>query len=170
MAVKCKVKLLEEKAEVPSRAHDSDSGYDIKMISIKKIEGDVIYFGTGVSLQPTSGFYFDVVPRSSISKLPLILSNSVGIIDNGYTGEILIPIRVMHEMIGQVPPETVIPMGIVTIFGKRISNLRAVGDAILQNKPNLCQLILRKRFSADFSIEDLENTSRSDGGFGSTDG
>lgn len=170
MPVKVKIKLLDEKAEVPSMAHTGDSGYDISMISVKKIEGDVIFFGTGVSLQPSQTYYFEIMPRSSISKLPLSLANSVGIIDNQYTGEIMIPIRVHHMHQGQVEGlDSRFPSGLTKIFGRKVTSMRDVADAILSKKPKLCQLILRKRLTAEFEHGTFDETERSEGGFGSTD-
>jgi dUTPase len=170
MPIKCKINLLSEKAKIPTRAHSSDSGYDLTLIDIKKIEGDVIYFGTGISVQPSSNYYLEVYPRSSISKLPLGLANSVGIIDNGYSGEIMVPVRVFHKMQGQLQnSETTIPMGIVEIFGTKVSSMRGVGQAILKHKPTLFQMIMRKKHSVEFEVASLEETERGDGGFGSTD-
>ena len=88
LSLESKIKLIDDRAKIPSRAHESDTGYDLKMIDVEKIQGDTIFFKTGISVEPPSGFYFEVYPRSSISKLPLSLSNSVGIIDSDYRGEI----------------------------------------------------------------------------------
>ena len=164
-----KVKLLSDKATLPERAHESDSGYDIRMIGIEKIVGDVIFFKTGLSIQPPKGHYYEVVPRSSISKLPLELANSVGIIDEHYRGEILIPVRITHADMGRENRSVSYPNGIVKIFGARPSTMSAVGSQVLVHKPVLFQMILRKRLNSDFKVvSELENTKRGDGGFGST--
>ena len=167
--VKVKVELLSEEAEVPTRGHKEDTGYDLKFIGVDKIVGDVIYFKTGVSMQPSRGHYFDVVPRSSLSKLPLSMANSVGVIDQNYTGEILVPVRVHHNDMGGEPSGTTYPNGIVKIFGVRPQNMMAVSSLILKNKPKLFQAILRKKLDCDFVEESLDGTARGDGGFGSTD-
>lgn len=167
--VKVKVELLDESAEVPVRGHDTDTGYDLKFIGVDKIVGDVIYFKTGISLQPSKGHYFEVVPRSSISKLPLSMANSIGIIDQNYTGEILVPVRVNHSEMGGEPNRITYPNGIVKIFGLRPQTMMAVSDLIIKNKPKMFQAILRKRLDCEFSVEALAQTDRGDGGFGSTD-
>lgn len=170
MAVKVKVQLLDENAEEPYRSHPSDTGYDIKLTSVKKIVGDVIFFGTGVAMQPSPNYYFEIVPRSSISKHNLGLANSVGVIDNQYTGEIMIPIRVFHQHQGQVlGKDSRFPSGLVSFFGTKLTSMGDVANLILKKKPYMCQLILRKRLNADFNIvEEFEETERGDGGFGST--
>lgn len=169
MATKVKVKLLSEKAVLPNRAHKTDTGYDLKFTEVHKVSGDVIFFKTGVSLQPSKGYYFEVVPRSSISKLPLSMANSVGIIDENYTGEIIIPVRVHHGQMGFSPKSTSYPNGLVEAFGVRPQTMLSLAGLILEKKPCLFQAILRKRLSCDFQLEELDHTDRGDGGFGSTD-
>jgi dUTPase len=167
--VKVKVELLDEKAQVPSRAHKTDTGYDLTLIGVEKIVGDVILFNTGISMQPSNGYYFEVVPRSSISKLPLSMANSVGIIDESYTGEVLVPVRVHHQDMGGDPSRITFPNGIVKIFGVRPQTMSSLAKLVLRHKPKLFQAILRKRNNCSFTIQELEETNRSDGGFGSTD-
>lgn len=164
------IKILDEKAEVPSRAHDTDTGYDLKFIGVHKIIGDVIFFKTGISVAPPIGYYFDIVPRSSISKLPLELANSVGVIDEHYRGEVLVAIRITHSLMGQEKTNVSFPQGLVKIFGVRPPTMTAVAQQILMNKPKLCQMILRKRENTEFVVTaELDETARGDGGFGSTD-
>ncbi|MBM4152980.1 MAG: hypothetical protein FJ220_05620, partial [Kiritimatiellaceae bacterium] len=43
----------------------------------------------GISCQPVDGRAYYLFPRSSISKTPLRMSNSIGLIDGGYRGEIM---------------------------------------------------------------------------------
>jgi dUTP pyrophosphatase len=168
--MKTKIVVLNEKAEVPKRAHSSDTGWDLKLIGVEKIEGDVIFFKTGIAMQPPDGHYFEVVPRSSISKLPLEMANSVGIIDQHYRGEIMVPVRVTHSAMGTEPKNVTFPNGVVKIFGSRPSTMSSVADLILQRKPYLFQLILRKRLDCEFEVvQTLDQTDRGAGGFGSTD-
>lgn len=165
-----KIKILDENAETPKRAHQSDTGYDLKFIGIHKIIGDVILFKTGIQVQPPEGYYFEVVPRSSISKLPLEMANSIGVIDEHYRGEILVPIRITHSLMGQEKTNISFPQGLVKIFGLNPPTMKDVANQILMKKPKLCQMILRKRNETEFDlVEELEDTERSDGGFGSTD-
>jgi dUTPase len=168
--VKTKVKLLDEKAALPVRAHESDTGYDLKFIGYEKIEGDVIFFKTGISLETPPGYYCEVVPRSSISKLPLQMANSIGIIDEHYRGEILIPVRVMHNQLGQEIKNISFPSGLVKIFDLKPATMHDIAQLVIARKPQLFQLIVRERVDAVFFTSDsLEETERGDGGFGSTD-
>lgn len=168
--MKVKIKLLDSKAELPKRAHKTDTGYDLKMIGVDKIVGDVIFFKTGLSIQPPSGYYFEIMPRSSISKLPLELANSVGVVDEHYRGEIIVPLRLTHPGMGLDQKNVSFPNGIVKIFDARPSTMSSLAQLVLERSPTLTQLILKERLDADFEIvENLDETERGDGGFGSTD-
>lgn len=165
-----KIKLLDDRADVPSRAHESDTGYDLRMIDVSTIKGDTIFFRTGLAVQPPEGYYFEIVPRSSLSKLPLSLANSVGIIDEHYRGEVLVAVRVMHPELGQELGRASFPSGIIKLFGRKPRSLYDVAQLILAEKPVLTQLILRQRLDTEFEIADeLDGTERGEGGFGSTD-
>ncbi len=167
--MKTKIKLLDPKAEIPKRAHETDTGYDLKFIGFEKIVGDVIFFKTGLAIQPPSGYYYEIMPRSSISKLPLELANSVGVIDETYTGQIFVPIRITHPNMGQEQKNVSFPNGLVQIFGARPQTMSILAQLVLQHQPILVQLILRKRFNSEFEVVDeLDETQRADGGFGST--
>jgi dUTP pyrophosphatase len=99
--MKLNIKLLNEFAEQKytesneSRFERGDSGYDLfvcEELTIQPWSTGMIHLG--LSAQPTdttSGYY--LYPRSSISKTPLGLANCVGIIDNGYRGEICAIVR-----------------------------------------------------------------------------
>lgn len=170
MKLKTQIKILDPRAEVPKRAHESDTGYDLKFIDVDKIVGDVIFFRTGIAVAPPPGWYFEVVPRSSISKLPLEMANSIGIIDEHYRGEILVPIRITHPRMGMDQTHISFPSGVVKIFGLQPQTMAGVASQILAKKPKLCQMILRKRKDTEFEVVDeLPETARNDGGFGSTD-
>ena len=167
--LKTKVKLLTENAVLPTRAHNKDTGYDLTFTGVNKIVDDVIFFSTGLSLEPPSGYYFEVVPRSSISKLPLSMANEIGVIDETYRGEVLVPVRVHHNMEFFSGSGTRYAQGIAHMFGSRPQTMSAVADQIMMNKPKLFQAILRKRNNCDFVVDEVSETSRGEGGFGSTD-
>lgn len=129
-----------ENAVPPFKTRASDSGYDLTLIDIYKTIGDVVFYRTGIKVKPPYGFYFDLVPRSSISKTGYILTNSIGIIDQSYVGEIIVPLR----KIDKDAPEIELPA-------------------------RLCQIIPRRIIHFQFEqVVDLEDTSRQAGGFGST--
>jgi dUTP pyrophosphatase len=85
--MKVKFKKLHPEAKYPRKAHTTDAGFDLSAISSKP-DGDILTMGTGLAIEIPKGYAGLIFPRSSIFKTQSILSNSVGLIDHGFTGEI----------------------------------------------------------------------------------
>ena len=81
----------------PFKARASDSGYDLVILEKVKQVGDVEFYDTGVSVIPPYGWYFDQVPRSSLSKTGYMLANSIGVIDRTYTGSVIVALRKVNK-------------------------------------------------------------------------
>lgn len=135
--------MLEEGAQVPTYAHDSDAAAD--MYAFEDITIQPHTHGTpvktGVHIQLPEGWVAFVLPRSSMgAKTPLRLSNSVGVIDSGYRGEV----RAIYDNISDDPYEI------------------HKGDRIAQ------MLVMPSyRFKANV-VDSLTDSDRGEGGFGST--
>lgn len=140
MAPTCRfVKLLPD-ARPPSKTNVTDSGYDLHLIKFLKEENGVLFYDTGIAVQPPHGYYFELVPRSSMSKTGYMLANSVGIIDASYTGSLKVAlIKIVKDA-----PDIELPARIVQIIPKQFNHVRME------------------------EVEDLEITKRGDGGFGSS--
>tara|TARA_B100001094_G_scaffold244740_1_gene241129 strand:- start:475 stop:912 length:438 start_codon:yes stop_codon:yes gene_type:complete len=89
-----KMKIVNEKArdyyENHGHFHKGDSGLDLYVLEdvlIKKNETVLIKLGIACESLSNKSYY--LMPRSSISKTPLRMSNSIGLIDAGYRGEIM---------------------------------------------------------------------------------
>lgn len=134
-----KIKLLDDKAKVPTKAHISDAGADIYATGITFSEKQLTYH-TSIALGIPSGYYVEILPRSSISKMDLRLSNNVGVIDTEFLGEITFKFDLIND-------------------GKNIYN---IGDRI-------GQMILRKKEEYEFLLtNDLGSSKRGTGSYGST--
>ncbi len=90
------IKKLFEDAIIPTKAHTTDAGFDMYVhrtefqVSTKlnlHLYGKFIA-RTGVAIDIPEGYVGLLFPRSSIYKMDLRQSNSVGVIDAGYQGEI----------------------------------------------------------------------------------
>ena len=87
-------KKVHPKAVLPSKAHESDYAFDCVAVSEQEIAPNVWKYGLGFALQKEKEsmsferYKIAVYPRSSIYNTGMVLSNSVGIVDEGYTGEI----------------------------------------------------------------------------------
>ena len=96
--------VLDAGAKVPTYAHDSDAAADLYALEDVYLEGGNkgIKIRTGVKIQLPEGWLALIIPRSSIgAKTPLRLSNSVGLIDSGYRGEL----GVLYDNISDDPYE-----------------------------------------------------------------
>lgn len=87
-----KIKLLDENC-MPNKAHVTDAGFDLKARQEYSVfPQDTVFVSTGVCIDIPVGYVGLLFPRSSISKTPLRMANSVGVIDSGYKGEIKVPL------------------------------------------------------------------------------
>lgn len=89
------IKKLNENAELPKKAHESDFAYDVYAVSEKEIAPNVWEYGLGFAYEIIRGTKYkgkpisiDFRPRSSIYKTGMVLSNSVGTLDEMYRGEV----------------------------------------------------------------------------------
>lgn len=104
-----------KEAVTPSKSNPSDSGYDLTLIRKKKNYGKVELYDTGIKIQPPQGYYFDMVPRSSIMKSGYILANSVGIIDQSYRGNIMVPLIKIDDK----QPDLVLPCRLIQLIPRK---------------------------------------------------
>lgn len=138
--MKVKIEKLHPKAVVPKYAHDTDAGLDLVATTrCLDFDGNVVY-GTGLAFEIPEGYVGLIFPRSSNAKKSLLLSNSVGVIDSGYRGE-------------------------VTFKFKRTGNKEEyynVGDRI-------GQMIILPYPKIEFEeVDELSESERGAGGYGST--
>lgn len=137
-----------EKLEQSEHAngHEGDSGINIifpHSIEIPPCAELVTFIPLGVSTKLESGTqprsYF-LMPRSSIAKTPLMLANSIGLIDAGYRGQLMAAVRNMSNK----------PF----MIQKGTSLFQVVDGAAKPMKVKV--------------VNELDETSRGAGGFGST--
>ena len=88
------IKILNSKArdlyENHGHFYSGDAGLDLYIIEDVKINpNETKLIKLGISCEPVDGKAYYLMPRSSISKTPLRMSNSIGLIDGGYRGEIM---------------------------------------------------------------------------------
>ena len=85
--MKVKVKKLVENAVIPHYAKPGDAGLDLTATKVKHKNGNVKYF-SGLAFEIPKGYVGLLFPRSSNADKDLLLTNSVGVIDSGYRGEV----------------------------------------------------------------------------------
>lgn len=140
---------LEHPACMPVRANPADAGLDLraKMTYVLPINKRVLV-GTGVSVKIPVGHVGLLFPRSSLSKLGITMTNSVGVIDSDYRGEIMASL--MFNGVEGNCVEHTIPAG------ERIVQLVVV------------PIVLPVPQVMEWSDELWNDTVRGQGGFGST--
>jgi dUTP pyrophosphatase len=139
--MKVKIKKIHPDAVIPSYAKTGDAGMDLVATTIISEEVFQITYGLGIALEIPEGFVGLVFPRSSIRKTDLSLTNCVGVIDSGYRGELQATFRKERGV---------------------ASRKYEVGDRVLQ-------LMIIPHPTIEFNeVNELSNTERGEGGFGST--
>ena len=91
-----KIKKLYEDSILPTKAHTTDAGYDLYAHSKSYDGAGNAVYGSGVAMEIPQGYVGLVFPRSSNAKKDLLLSNSVGVIDSGFRGEISFKFKRLH--------------------------------------------------------------------------
>ena len=86
--MKNKKKKLSENAVIPKYAMHGDAGMDLTVTDIEIVDHFHVKYKFGIAIEIPLGYVGLVFPRSSIYKQGQILTNSVGVIDSGYRGEI----------------------------------------------------------------------------------
>ena len=124
-----KVKKLCEKAVVPSYARHGDACMDLHATSIDKSNDLFFQYGTDISIEIPFGYVGLVFPRSSISKTNHFLRNSVGVIDSGYRGEILIRMSRDNSNLSYKEGDRVAQLMIVKIPWVDIEEVRELSES-----------------------------------------
>ena len=75
---------------VPKYAKPGDAGMDLTAVRIDFNDLDNLTYHTGLAIEIPEGYVGLLFPRSSIYKTGQQLTNSVGVIDSGYRGEIML--------------------------------------------------------------------------------
>ncbi len=136
------IKLLKGKEFAPKKAHDDDACYDVFATEIAYEDDRKIIYKLGFKLELEEGYSVAIRPRSSIHKKLLLLSNSPGTGDSGYKGEYM---AVFYKLF----PE---------------SSVYEVGDRVAQIK-------IEKDLNTVWKeVEELSESERGSGGYGSSGG
>lgn len=147
--MKVSIKKLHEKAVIPAYAKEGDAGLDFTAVDISRDNVGNITYHTGLAVAIPDGYVGLLFPRSSISKKQQFLTNCVGVIDSGYRGEIMAKFK---PVMGTYD----------TILELFESNEYEIGDRVVQ-------LLIIPYPQIEFEeVEELSETERNTGGYGST--
>lgn len=139
--MKVKFKKLHPDAVMPSKAHGSDAGFDLTAVSVEEDrKRNIVTYHTGIAVGLPEGTFALLCPRSSVYKHQLQLANGLGVIDQGYHGELIFKYRIVQPHISRYP------------VGER------VGQIVVLPLP---EVELEE-------VDVLEESDRGEGGFGSS--
>lgn len=142
-----KFKKLHKDAVDPVFSSGGAAGADLTAISEKVdigVTGLTVSYDTGIAVEIPNGYVGLLFPRSSVTtKTTLMLGNSVGVIDSDYRGSIQFKFKDVAR--GQ---------------GKKYEVGEKIGQLVIVPIPVI----------SFTEVDELTETHRGDGGFGSTDG
>lgn len=142
--MKINIKKLNEKAIIPTKGSDFAAGYDLYACEDNSIliePHETVKIKTGLAIQPPAGYFGAIFARSGLAtRFGLRPANCCGICDQDYTGEYIVALHNDTE-----EPQTINP------------------------KDRIAQLIFLPYIDVKFcEVDELDDTQRGDGGFGST--
>ena len=137
------LKLLDDGLAAPRYQRENDAGFDLSSrVDLLLAPGERATIPTGIAMAIPSGFAGFVLPRSGLaSRHGIALVNSPGLIDAGYRGEVAV---------------------VVINTDRREAFQIRRGDRIAQ------LVVQRIEEATILQVDDLDETSRGAGGFGST--
>lgn len=141
---KVKVKKLNDKAIIPTRGSEYAAGMDLYACTSTPIviaPHQTVKVGTGLAIELSNGYFGAVFARSGLaSKNGLRPANCVGVCDSDYRGEYVVALHNDTDI-----PQTINPM------------------------ERIAQLVIMPYLSIEFEeTDELSDTVRGEGGFGST--
>ncbi len=139
-----KIKRLNKLAKIPTKGTAESAGYDLYAATDKDIQippHSNVKIGTGIAMSIPNGFFGGIFARSGVAtKRNMRPSNCVGIVDSDYTGEVIVSI---HN--------------------------DSTETKTIQRGERIAQLVILPYLSVIFNeVDELNETERGEGGFGST--
>lgn len=185
--VNVKVWREDKSVPLPTYSKEGDACCDIYAKSIEyDTERDRFIIHTGLHFALPDEYEMEIRPRSSNTKTDVYLPNSVGTLDSGYRGELLVIFknRTSRQLIRIISNFGNAFNNIVTrvkyenayssIINARLqfNKLSEVGGCPYKEGDRICQLLVRRREKITWdeveTLEELGSTERGVGGFGHT--
>lgn len=158
--IKVKIKKTHPDAVIPRYAKEGDAGLDLTATSTYYDEYGNICYGTGLAFEIPEGYVGLIFPRSSICKEQLLLSNAVGVIDSGYRGEVSFKFK---------PSMALDNRQCVKADAEKLWSIAVRQNDIYKVGDRIGQMIIMPYPSVEFEeVEELSETERGEGGYGSS--
>ena len=152
-----KLKKIHPDAKLPVKGSEGASGFDVFAVEDVMVGEHPVVVHTGIQVAyMTPGYEIQVRPRSGNTlKLAITVSNAPGTVDNDYRGELCV---IMHCTTG-------------VDYNPESGEICEACPTLVRKGSKIAQLVIAPVIDAVFSFtEEVENTVRGAGGFGSTGG
>lgn len=142
--MKVQIKKLRPEAIIPTHGTEKSAGYDIYACIVNPLRinpHETVLIPTGLSIKPPEGYYVAIVARSGLAcKQGLRPANCYGICDEDYRGEYMVALHNDSEEVRIIHPND-----------------------------RIAQMLFKQYSICEFEeVEELDDTERGTGGFGST--
>ncbi len=139
-----RIKKLDERAVVPSYGSEYAAGFDLYSVLDEDVtikSGETYLVHTGLAMEIPVGFAGMIFARSGLAtKKGLAPANKVGVVDSDYRGEVMVA---LHN--------------------------HSLEDRTISHGERIAQMVIMPFYKAEFlKVEELNDTDRGTGGFGST--
>ena len=139
-----RIKKLDERAVVPSYGSEYAAGFDLYSVLDEDVtikSGETYLVHTGLAMEIPVGFAGMIFARSGLAtKKGLAPANKVGVVDSDYRGEVMVA---LHN--------------------------HSLEDRTISHGERIAQMVIMPFYKAEFlEVEELNDTDRGTGGFGST--
>lgn len=139
-----KIKKLDDRAVTPSYGSEYAAGFDLYAVLDEDItikSGETYLVKTGLAMEVPVGYAGMIFARSGLAtKKGLAPANKVGVVDSDYRGEVMVA---LHNHSNE--------------------------NRTISHGERIAQMVIMPFYKAEFlEVEELSNTDRGSGGFGST--
>lgn len=139
-----RIKKLDEKAVIPSYGSEYAAGFDLYAVLDEDVtikSGETYLVHTGLAMEIPIGYAGMIFARSGLAtKKGLAPANKVGVVDSDYRGEVMVA---LHN--------------------------HSLEDQVISHGERIAQMLIMPFYKADFlEVDELNDTTRGSGGFGST--
>ena len=152
-------------AKMPEYAHPDDSGMDVYAVADSVFHpGETKLIPTGIKVAVPNGYEIQIRPKSGRAlKTKMRIANSIGTVDAGFRGELQVIIENIE------PPIKDITYDFDDNGRPIITSILRGSDMTIGKGEKFAQLVLMEVPKAVlFQVENLDDTERGNGGFGST--
>jgi dUTP pyrophosphatase len=148
--LRVKIKRLRPNAVLPRYAHGpgEDAGLDLHSAEDVRLQAGVpTLIKTGLSIELPTGFEAQIRPRSGLAlKHGVTVLNSPGTLDPGYRGEV----------------------GVILLWNGHNPTSDTFGTFEINKGDRIAQMVVARYVGVEWAESELSQSSRGDGGFGSS--